>query len=385
MLKGLKAVAAEVQRPIDELILEHNFLPSLPGDAFAKMAVVRLMLRENGLQRVTENWLAGLESTLVEIFIVEPELRSIPDESLYGLTKLEAVTIHAGGASRIPNLSSLSKLRYLHTTLPGLIDFPVGRFPGAIEQIHMVSSPFLTRLESAAFDDLPRLSLLNLTKCGLNWIHPRAFTRLPSLTELSLQENRITDAAAVGRAIRELPVLSTLRLDNNIIESLAETSFVDIPPLKEISLSGNNIRDIHRGAFHRLPALRKLDLNYNKIRRIHIEFFLQPYDSELQELWLVGNELDHVMQIRTILDALPRLRYLDLSHNRFQDITYGALRGHPSLERLDLDHNKLRRVVREAFTAMPALRELRLRNNSLSNYLEMPLWNLPALKVTIQL
>lgn len=384
VLAGLQAVAIEMKESIDELILENNALPSLPGRTFASLKVMRLMLRENGLQRVTANWLAGLESSLVELFIVEPELRSLPDESLENLPRLEAVTLEAGAVTRLPRLANLTQLRYLHTRLPLLKELhtTLQHMP-ALEQVHIVSSPLLARLEQGAFDNLPKLMLLDVSRSGLQWIHPRALTRLPSLVELSLVGNKIVDGGVVGRSIRELPSLAVLRLDENMMDKLPETSFVDIHPLRELHLPKNRITEIHRGAFHRLSALRLLDLSDNKIRRIHPEFFLQPFDSGLEELRIVHNELDDVTQLRIILEALPRLRFLDMSNNMIQDIKYGSLRGHGYLERLHLDHNSLKRVVREAFFAMPALRELRLSNNSLSNYLEMPLWNLPALKVCI--
>lgn len=69
------------------------------------------MLRENGLQRVSSNWLDGTESTLQEIYIVEPELRSFPDESLVILPKLEALTLSAGLISKMPAIFGLSRLR----------------------------------------------------------------------------------------------------------------------------------------------------------------------------------------------------------------------------------------------------------------------------------
>lgn len=95
---------------------------------------------------------------------------------------------------------------------------------------------------------------------------------------------------------------------------------------------------------------------------------------------MIDNDLNHVNELRSVLEALPRLKLLDASYNQLEEIPFGALRGHSTLERLHLDHNRLGFLQRETFTAMPALRELRLRNNSLSNALEAPFWNLPALK-----
>jgi Leucine-rich repeat (LRR) protein len=367
---------------VDELILENNHLPSLPGNTFSALRVVRLMLRDNGLERVAASWLAGLEDTLLEVFVVEPRLRSLPGDSLEQLRGLEAVTLQGGAIKRLPRFSGLPRLRYVHIQSPALVELsPLGfKALGDLEQLHVAFSPHLTRLEGGFLQDLPRLRMLNVTHCGLAWVHPRALATLPALKELTLVGNRLTDAGMVGRAARELPALSVLRLDDNHFDRLSEASFVDMPSLHEIALAGNRIAELQRGAFDRLPALRKLDLSRNRVRRIHPETFLQQA-STLEELWLTANSLDHVAETRTLLDSLPRLRYLDLSYNFIEEVPFGAFRGHPTLERLHLDHNRIQHIQREAFTAMPALRELRLRNNSLTSFVDGPFWNLPALKV----
>lgn len=382
VLVGLQAVGTHVTRPVDELILENNHLPSLPGNTFSALRVVRLMLRDNGLERVAASWLAGLEDTLLEVFVVEPRLRSLPADSLEQLRGLEAVTLQGGAIKRLPRFSGLPRLRYVHIQSPALVELsPLGfKALGDLEQLHVAFSPHLTRLEGGFLQDLPRLRMLNVTHCGLAWVHPRALATLPALKELTLVGNRLTDAGMVGRAARELPALSVLKLDDNHFDRLSEASFVDMPSLHEIALAGNRIAELQRGAFDRLPALRKLDLSRNRVRRVHPETFLQQA-STLEELWLTANSLDHVAETRALLDSLPRLRYLDLSYNFIEEVPFGAFRGHPTLERLHLDHNRIQHIQREAFTAMPALRELRLRNNSLTSFVDGPFWNLPALKV----
>lgn len=95
------------------------------------------------------------------------------------------------------------------------------------------------------------------------------------------------------------------------------------------------------------------------------------------------NEIARISEVRSILDALPTLRFLDLSNNKLTEIPFGALRGHGTLEQLQLDNNNLKLIERDALMAMPSLRELRVRNNSLTDLLPMPFWNLPALKGTL--
>lgn len=382
VLDGLKAVGEHIKDPIDELIIENNFLPSLPGRTFFPLKILRLMLRHNGLERVSSDWLSGLQTILVEIFIVEPRLRSLPDDSLAQLNALQAVTIQTALLKRLPIFSGLPKLRYLQIESDSLVELSPSNFKNnpRLEKLHITSSSKLSRLEANLFFDLPNLTLLNMSYCGLSWMHPRAIRGLPSLKELWLMGNKITDASMVGRASRDLPQLEIIRLDGNFVERLEEGAFMDLPSLKKIYLTSNRITELSRGAFHMVPQLKTLDLNKNMLRRVHPESFLQHSGSGLEELYLVENEISHVAELRSLLDALPRLVFLDMRFNNLETIPFGAIRGHPTLEYINLDYNKLNLVDREAFMAMPALRELRLKNNSLSDTLETPFWNLPELK-----
>ncbi|RZC43108.1 LRR 8 domain containing protein [Asbolus verrucosus] len=382
VLEGLRAIGEFIVEPIDELILENNYLPSLPGRTFIPLKVMRLMLRYNGLERVSSDWLVGLEQSLMELFIVEPDLRSLPDDTLIHLNNLEAITVQTNLMKRYPLFSGLPKLRYIQLESLSLLELSSRNFKDlpALETIHISNSPRLTRLEASFLQDLPKLSLVNISYCGISWMHPRAITRLPILKQLSLVGNKIVDVGMVGRGARDLPQLEILRLDHNYIDKITEAAFVDLPSLKRLYLSNNHISELQYGAFHRVPLLRSLYLNKNMVRRVHPESFLQHSGSGLEELWLVDNDISHVVELRSLLDALPRLIFLDMSYNNLEAIPFGTLRGHPTLERLHLDHNKINLIDNEAFMAMPALRELRLKNNSLSDILEGPLWNLPALK-----
>lgn len=340
------------------------------------------MLRHNGLERVSSDWLTGLETILVEVFLVEPQLRSIPNDSFLKLNNLQAVTIQTKLLKHLPLFSGLNNLRYIQIESESLLDLSPLNFKNNhnLEKVHISSSPFLTKLSANTFVELPKLELINITNCGLNWIHARAFVGLIELKELSLVGNKLVDAGMVARANRELPKLEVIRLDVNNIDKLSEASFVDLPNVKEIHLSDNRISEILFGAFHRLPELKKLNLNRNAIRYIHPESFLQDTPNNLEELLLVDNRIRHIKELRSILNSLPRLLFLDMSYNNLKTIPFGAIRGHPTLEQLDMSFNQIDHIEKEAFMAMPALRELRLRNNSLSELIQPPFWNLPALK-----
>ncbi|KAL1490941.1 hypothetical protein ABEB36_011610 [Hypothenemus hampei] len=381
VLEGLKNAAKSIKDPVDEVILENNYLPAFPGRAFGSLKMLRLMLRHNGLERVSNDWLAGLEDTLMELFLVEPKLRTLPEDSLINQVALQAVTIQTHLMKRLPMFSGLPKLKHLQLESNALLELSPRNFKDNpnLEKLYLGQCPRLVEIQTGVFRDLPKLKLLNISNCGVNHLHHRSLMGLPALQELILERNRMSDANMIGRAVRELPKLILLSLDDNFIDQLGEGAFVDLPHLRTLHLSNNRITELHHGAFHRVPRLRKLHLNGNLLRRVHPESFLQQSGSGLQELFLIGNDIGHVADLRAILDALPRLTYLDMSFNRLEAIPYGALRGHATLEYFNLDHNRLHLIDRGAFVAMPALRELRLRNNSLSDT-ETPWWELPNLK-----
>ncbi|XP_063529124.1 protein artichoke-like [Cydia strobilella] len=382
VLKGVQKIGDTVRKSIDELIIENNYLPSLPGKIFQNVKILRLMLRHNGLERLSVAWLETQETNLVEIFIVENDLKSIPSESLMKLQNLQAITIQSHNLKRIPALTGMPRLRYINVQSGSLNAVNERTFEGlpTVEKLFIKGSPNLRIIKENAIYNLPKLKKLEITNCGINVIHMRALSLLPMLTEISFSDNKITDASMVGRATRDLPALSNLNLNYNLIDKLNEGAFVDQGMLESLFLSNNNINVLHHGAFHRVPKLRVVDLNYNNINRIHPESFLQQSGSGVEELNLIGNQITHISEFRALLDALPRLRFLDMSENLLQDIPRGALRGHPSLERLHLNKNNIKFIQADAFMAMPALRELHLSNNSLTDFNEGPFWNLPALK-----
>jgi Leucine-rich repeat (LRR) protein len=235
------------------------------------------MLRHNGLERLSAGWLNDVENYLVEIFIVERGLRSIPVDSLYGLRNLEAITIQSENLKRVPEFSGLLKLKYINIESESLIELsPLGfRDLIGLETFSVIGSKGLSRLEASLFADLPKLKSINMQNNGIELINLRTFSSgLPSLQQLDLSRNRITNAGMVGRAIKDLRNLEVLNLNHNFIEILSEASFVDLPSLKELRLNHNLIQELHHGAFHRVPSLKVVHLENNRLRHVSYTHFM---------------------------------------------------------------------------------------------------------------
>ncbi|XP_067643434.1 protein artichoke [Eurosta solidaginis] len=382
IMDSIKALERNIKGPIDELVLENNQLPALPGRFFGTLQIVRLMLRYNSIERVSNGWLNELENRLVEVYIVEPQLRSIPVESLNGMINMIAITIQSDELKHLPDFSGLLSLTYLSVQSKSLTELQPHWFRHLpkLQNVHINGGPNLIRLESDTFDGLISLKNIDLSRNAINWIHLRALMRLPNLVNLKMSYNDISDVGMVGRIVKDLENLKKLRLDHNIINIVEDGSFVDLPHLSELHLNDNRITELQYGAFLRTPMLRTLYLHNNHIRRIHPESFMQASGSGIEIVYAYNNEIEQIGELRSLLDALPALKFLDMSNNYLTHVPFGALRGHGTLEQLHLNNNLLRSIERDALMAMPALRELRMRNNSLTHELPMPFWNLPGLK-----
>lgn len=102
------------------------------------------MLRNNGLERVSSDWLTGLETSLMELYIVEPALRSFPEDSLDFIVSLQAVTIQSQLLKRLPKFSGLPKLRHLQIESTSLVELSPRHFRSlvSLQKFHVAGNIF---------------------------------------------------------------------------------------------------------------------------------------------------------------------------------------------------------------------------------------------------
>jgi len=79
---------------VEELMLEENDLSQLPPDIFGnRLAIQRLLLWNNGLERLDNHTFNALGPHLKELHIREPRLTELPDGILHSLSSLEKLII----------------------------------------------------------------------------------------------------------------------------------------------------------------------------------------------------------------------------------------------------------------------------------------------------
>uniref|UniRef100_A0A8C4K495 Leucine rich repeats and immunoglobulin like domains 1 n=1 Tax=Dromaius novaehollandiae TaxID=8790 RepID=A0A8C4K495_DRONO len=236
-----------------------------------------------------------------------------------------------------------------------------GCFPQGlhIKELYLGSNRIST-LEPGAFDSLSRsLLTLRLSKNRITQLPVKAF-RLPRLTQLELNRNRIR--LIEGLTFQGLDSLEVLKLQRNNISKLTDGAFWGLAKMQVLHLEYNSLTEVNSGSLYGLSSLYQLHLSNNSISRMAGWSFCQ----KLHELILSYNNLTRLDE--GSLAGLGGLHVLRLSHNAINHIAEGAFKGLKNLRVLDLDHNEIAGTIEDtngAFTGLENLSKLNLGDNAI--------------------
>ncbi|XP_071138773.1 leucine-rich repeat and immunoglobulin-like domain-containing nogo receptor-interacting protein 3 [Mytilus edulis] len=125
------------------------------------------------------------------------------------------------------------------------------------------------------------------------------------------------DLVAVPSGIPNNTVI--LELNNNNIQSINTSSFIDLLELKSLNVLQNKLMHIVNGMFSDISSLQVLNLDYNHMTAIE-EYAFSGLNN-LTELYLSGNKLT-IIASTGFLD-LHSLQILDLSYNKLSSLSPG--------------------------------------------------------------
>ena len=279
-------------------------------------------------------------------------LTEIPENTFQNLAPtLEKLTLEALALtfdSPLSMVSKLSKLRDLSISHNNRR----GYVPGAREHVtvRLLEGP-ITR----------SLTTLKMTNCGLRSLAESSLEGLSSLETLDLSNNWFTKIPA---ALKSLTSLKTLSLFHCYITKLPDFSFIGMTQLKSLHLSSNHLSEIEAFAFTG-PANSLEDLRMGRC---------------------------HLTNIPTkALKVLKALKYLDISANRFTEVGPRAFKGSYCLTELlisakgmefsleafadqsqcvvtlTIKQMELTSIPREAISQLKNLRRLSLDNNMIQS------------------
>ena len=121
----------------------------------------------------------------------------------------------------------------------GLTEIPTG-FPDTLLNLFLRGNT-ISRINDAAFKDLPNLEVIDISENNITVIHHRAFQELPRLKRLILRANpQLQDLQP--SVFHDMPQLSIIRLDSCNITTLSPGRFTKLPMLKELDFSHNAVR-----------------------------------------------------------------------------------------------------------------------------------------------
>jgi len=193
----------------------------------------------------------------------------------------------------------------------------------------------------------------------------------------------ISSLTHVPRSICRLTTLTELLLDNNRLTRLPDDCLTNLSNLSWFAASNNAIETLQNGVFDGLTNLRYLDLGRNRISSIGLPVFATS--SNLSNLFTINlsenalTSLDTWFYDRGIIGKFKRKVRIDLSHNEISKFTnkmgHKLLAQHklcslPFLHRyVDLRYNKIQHIGDIFNGWQPNCKEIDLRNVRMSLFI----------------
>uniref|UniRef100_A0A803YDC5 Leucine rich repeats and immunoglobulin like domains 1 n=1 Tax=Meleagris gallopavo TaxID=9103 RepID=A0A803YDC5_MELGA len=320
--------------------LSYNKLTEIDPSAFAELLNLQEMqLNNNELTAIPS--LGPAASNIRALHLHHNRIRSIEASQLKPYVALETLDLSFNDITEIRN----------------------GCFPQGlhIKELYLGSNRIST-LEPGAFDSLSRsLLTLRLSKNRITQLPVKAF-RLPRLTQLELNRNRIR--LIEGLTFQGLDSLEVLKLQRNNISKLTDGAFWGLAKMQVLHLDYNSLTEVNSGSLYGLSSLHQLHLSNNSISRINPDGW--SFCQKLHELILSYNNLTRLDE--GSLADLGGLHVLRLSHNSINHIAEGAFKGLKNLRVLELDHNDISGTIEDtngAFTGLENLSKLNLGDNAI--------------------
>ncbi|KAM9326761.1 leucine-rich repeats and immunoglobulin-like domains protein 1 [Gastrophryne carolinensis] len=362
--RGLTALPRDLPPTATHLNLSHNKLREIDPAALVELLGLReVRLEYNELTSIPS--LGTASSQVVGLSLHHNKIRKVESKDLMPYTSLETLDLSFNEITEVHSSSFPQRLR--------------------IKDLNLGSNK-LGSLNAGSFDNLSRsLLMLRLSKNRITQLPVKAF-RLPLLTQLELNRNRIR--LIEGLTFQGLDNLEALKLQRNNISKLADGAFWGLARMQILHLEYNSLTEVNSGSLYGLRSLQQLYLSNNSISKISSGGW--SFCQKLQELVLSHNNLTRLdggsladLGSLTVLrlshnaislvaegafKGLQRLRILELDHNEISgtiEDTNGAFIGLDSLNKLSLFGNKIKSVARNAFSGLGALEHLNLGGNAI--------------------
>ncbi|XP_017789830.1 PREDICTED: uncharacterized protein LOC108572146 [Habropoda laboriosa] len=229
----------------------------------------------------------------------------------------------------------------------------------------MITDTKIVELNQTAFDGVPYLFSVNLTRNELQNIPPNIFQSNKQLSLLAISGNPLKysqDSKLTKHGLFDAPLVTEFDFSFNGLTKLKRTAFSKMESVAYVNLKGNKLREIDSATFSMMDALEEINLSNNLLNEIPSGLF---DNSEIQTLHISDNNLSNLSTIQA-----PKLRVLNASNNKIKLITKEDLSGVPLLEQLIIKSNGIKRIHQHSFSNLYQLTTLDISDNKLTTLTE---------------
>ena len=363
---SIEQVAANLRLPaLKYLNLAENKLTDIDG-AFNLLSTLNvLILRENGIEKVTKSTFSGMDN-LISVDLSQNFIREVAP-GVFSNSYLNEVNISGNllkelEAETFINLPILEVLDISHNNL---IDIAKGAF----DSIPRLKRLYLhhNRLSSykgdffANMDNDTDLHTLDLSYNELTYLYPESFDIHPQLSIVNFSHNKFSFFPT--QFIRGLKYLRKLQLNDNLIKTLEDGGYANMRMLEELNLSNNELTSISGTAFQNSSQLQRIDLSHNRISMLKSDTFLGTIRLLVD---LSHNNLTDMARGMFQRPKVMRLQSIDLSYNKFTRIPVDVLQSqYFHLDTLKISHNAIQDIPSDA-NILLNIKEIDLSYNPLT-------------------
>ncbi|XP_050477184.1 toll-like receptor 3 isoform X2 [Bombus huntii] len=227
----------------------------------------------------------------------------------------------------------------------------------------VISDTRIVELNQTAFDGIPYLFSINLTRNDIQDIHPNTFQSNKQLSLLAISGNPLKqDLKLAKHGLFDAPSVTEFDFSFNGLTKLKRTAFSKMNGLTYVNLKGNKLREIDSESFSTLESLLEVDLSNNMLNELPVDLFS---NSRVQTLRIAGNNLTNLSTIQA-----PRVKLLDVSNNKIKIIAKDDFSDATLLDTLTIKSNGLKRIHQHAFTNLNQLTNLDISDNKLTSLTE---------------
>uniref|UniRef100_A0A1Q3FSG3 Putative conserved secreted protein n=1 Tax=Culex tarsalis TaxID=7177 RepID=A0A1Q3FSG3_CULTA len=373
-IETIPSVSFEYFDTINSTFLDGNPINHIEDNAFRQAKIRELYIRHCGLDFISPEAFAGLESSLQILDLSGNNLTHLADNLFKGFDYLRFLNLKDNVIKQLDQrqASPFAGLNLFKLDTTGHQNQPFTlRELSTMKNLRSLITSHLPSLALGPEDFAefsPELEELKITRAGLKSIKNRAFTNIRGLKRLDLSENRIDSIEAnvfaeIGHSLVSLRMSHALGAQ---ILSIPHDSFRHLTALEALDLSNNKLKTLTDSSFHFMKNLVSVELHDNQIDSLAKGTFQSDIHTNLAVISLRYNSLK-LVQSHTFVD-LEELNAIYLDDNRLESIEKRAFMNLDNLKMLNLRGNRLGRIAVEAFQNLPELEKLDLAYNQLPTF-----------------